>query len=179
MFIDFLNIKNKKLDKYKLIIFYGKSWTWKSTNLNFFFNNFETKILIHHKTEKIKYRYLKEENIFIDEISSLYWLCTVSRFLLSWKKVFIASHIHPFFFLVIFWLFYKIKPFYTNKDNNKIEIYIKEKWYNYSETDIKVFLDRFWSNLLDLQIVLDFYTNEKDFSKILYKFSKECNLKKV
>jgi hypothetical protein len=59
--------------------------------------------------------------IFIDEIVNIYWLIVVLRYLLSWKKLFIATHIHPIIYKILFWLFYKWNYYFTDTNNSKIE----------------------------------------------------------
>lgn len=179
MFIDFLNLGNKYFSKDDFIVFYWKSGSWKSTYLNFFMQKKEYKDhkFLFHKEEKIVFKNYKEKYIFIDEIVDIYWLIVVLRFLLVWKKLFIATHIYPIIYKILFWLFYKWKYYFTDVNNYKIETVLKEKWYIFDENSIKYFIKKYKWNFTDLEIILNFYKDKKNFSEILFLFEKECSIK--
>ena len=179
MFIDFLNLKNKKLTKNKLVVFYWKSGSWKSTYLDFFMKKkkYENNIFLFHKTEKIVFKKFKQKYIFIDEIATFYWIYVVIKYLLDWKKLFIATHIHPIIYKILFWLFYKWKYFFTDVNNKKIETILEKRWYIFSKKSIKHFIKKYKWNFTDLEIILNFYKEKKDFSEIIYLFEKECMIK--
>ncbi len=186
MFIDFLALEKKDFSKNNLIVFYWKSGSWKSSYLDFFIKqkNYEKNIFLFHKKEKLSYKKVSEEFVFIDEIVYFRQFFIVLKYLFDWKKIFIATHIHPFFYKIIFF-FYKNNYYFTDKNNKKIEKFLEEKWYNFSKETVKNFLKKHKWNFLDLQIILKFYKKSKDFDEIFYLFEKECcmkynnNLKKI
>lgn len=176
MFIDFLKLKNKDFAKSYFSIFYWKSGSWKSTYLDFFMwkKEYKNHKFLFHIKEKIIFKKYKQEYIFIDEIVNIYWLIVILRFLLDWKKLFIATHIHPIIYKILFWLFYKWNYYFTDINNYKIETVLKEKWYIFDKKSIKYFIKKYSWNFTDLEIILNFYKNNKNFSEILYLFEKEC-----
>jgi hypothetical protein len=182
MFIDFLNLEKKDFSKNDLIIFYWKSWSWKSSYLNFFKKQkkYKNNIFLFHKKEKIIYKNIKQKYIFIDEIIDLKQFFIIFKYLLNWKIIFIASHIHPIFYKILFFS-YKKNFYYTNKNNKKIEIFLKEKWYKFSKISIKKFLKKYDWNFISLQIMLNFYKEIKNFDQIFNLFETECliRLKKI
>ena len=179
MFIDFLNLKNKSFSKQNLVVFYWKSGSWKSTYLDFFMKKkeFKDKIFLFHKEQKIVFKKYKQKYIFIDEIASFYWMIVVLRYLLDWKKLFIASHVHPIIYKILFWLFYNWKYFFTDVNNHKIETILEKKWYNFSKKTVKKFIKKYKANFSDLDIMLNFYKEKKDFDEIFYLFENECCIK--
>lgn len=172
MFIDFLHIKNNDFKNFKLIIFYWKSWTGKSTYLKIFYNKFlNNSKYLFHKVEKIQFNHTEKTDIFIDEIYWFSWLYTVIKYLLSWKRVFVASHLHPIFFIFIY-LFFSTKSFIIEKPYWKIEMYLNNKWYFFSENSILYFNKKYKSSFVDLEIILETWKNNKNFDFILNKFEK-------
>jgi hypothetical protein len=101
----------------------------------------------------------------------------VLRYLLNWKKLFIATHVHPIIYKIIFNLFYKWEYFFTDVNNKKIETILEKKWYSFSKKSIKYFIKKYSWNFTDLEIILNFYKDYKNFDKILYLFEKECYIK--
>lgn len=179
MFIDFLGLKDRKFLKNNLVVFYGKSGSWKSTYLEYFLRKKEYKnnsVFLFHKEKKIIFEKYKEKNIFIDEIVSIYWMYVVLRYLLDWKKLFIATHIHSFFYKLIFNLFYKWSYFFTDKNNKKIEKILEDKGYTFTQDSIDDFIKKYSWNFSDLEIILSFYKNNKNFNEILYLFEEECDI---
>jgi len=176
MFIDFLNIKNKDFTKNNLVIFYWKSGSWKSTYLDFFMKQkkYKNNVFLFHKQEKIFYKKLKQEYIFIDEIVYLRQFIILLKYLFDWKKLFIATHIHPIIYKIFFLLFYKINCFFVDVNNKKIETILKEKWYSFTEKSIKFFIKKYKWNFTDLSLILNFYKDKKNFDEIIYLFEKEC-----
>jgi len=179
MFIDFLNLENKDFTKNNLVLFYWKSGSWKSTYLDFFMaqKKYKNNIFLFHKKENIIYKKVKQKYIFIDEIVYLKQFFLIIKYLLNWKKLFIATHIHPIIYKLLFWLFYKTNSFFTDKNNQKIQIILKEKWYKFSKNSIKYFIKKYKWNFSDLDLILKFYENNKDFDEILYLFENECSVK--
>jgi len=178
MFIDFLNLKNKNFTKNNLVVFYGKSGSWKSTYLDFFMNKkeFKDNIFLFHKEEKISFKKVKQKNIFIDEIVYFKQFIILFKYLFSWKRLFIATHIHPFFYKIFFFL-YKWNYFFTDTNNKKIETILDEKKYKYSKESIKYFIKKYSWSFSDLEMILQNYKDENDFSIILHKFENECCVK--
>lgn len=175
MFIDFLNLENKYLWNTNLVIFYWKSWSGKSTYLKYFMNKNKNQYeFLFHKDKKIIFKKYEKEYIFIDEIVNLHWLYIVYKYLSDWKKLFIATHIHPIIYKILFWLFYKWNYFFTDKNNWKIESILINKWIIFHKSDIIYFLNKYKWNFNDLNIIISHYNNKKNFSEILYLFAKEC-----
>jgi hypothetical protein len=179
-FIDFLNLNKIDLSKKNLVLFYWKSWWWKSTYLKnllereVYKNNF---VYLFHKDEKITYKKLIEKYIFIDEIASAYWFYVVIRYLLLWKKLLVATHIHPIFYSFLR-LFYNCSFYFTDKNNHKIETILKQKWFIYDGISINDFIKKYKWNFVDLEIILETAkSNNKNFHQIFYTFEKNNQIK--
>jgi hypothetical protein len=169
-FIDFLDIQNRNLTHHQLTIFYWKSWTGKSSYLQYFYNKYKKEsYYIFHKQEDILYRNIDKKYIFIDEIYSLKGLLIVIQYLLSGKKIFVASHLHPLFFIFLY-PFYKTQSYITEKPYWKIEIYLKNRWYTFWNNSMIYFYKKYKSSFTDLENILETWKNSKNFDTIFYNF---------
>jgi len=181
MFINFLNLENKDFTKNRLVIFYWKSGSWKSTYLDFFMSQkkYKNNIFLFHKQEKIIYKNIKQEYVFIDEIVYLRQFIILLKYLFDWKRLFIATHTHPIIYKIFFWMFYKWSYYFTDVNNKKIETILNTKWYSFSKKSIKYFIKKYSWSFLDLDIILNFYKDNKNFDEILYLFEKECSVEYI
>ena len=175
MFIDYLKIKNKSFKKEKLIVFYWVSWWWKSTYLHFLMKKYKDNLFLFHKEEKIKYKKTNKKYIFIDEIVYFRQLLIVLRYIFSWKKVFIATHINLFFYR-IFFVFFRKKLFNVEKNILKIKKYLEHKKINYDNKSLKYFLQNYKWSFIELDFITRHYPKIKNFEEILYLFETECKL---
>lgn len=176
MFIDFLNITKKDILNKRLSIFFWKSWSGKSTYLEFFMKTLDTKdfVFLFHKEKKIIFNKYKQKYIFIDEIVNVYWLYVVLRYLLDWKIIVVASHIEPFIYKILFGIFIKWNYFFTDTNNKKIEYHLENLWYIYNAESIEKFISNFWWNFIELDIILNHDKENKNFSEVLTSFLDDC-----
>jgi predicted AAA+ superfamily ATPase len=88
---------------------------------------YKNNIFLFHKNEKIIYKKVEQEYIFIDEIVYLKQFFIILKYLFDSKKIFIATHIHPIFYKILFIFISKKNCFFTNKNNKKIEKFLEKK----------------------------------------------------
>lgn len=181
MFINFLNLSQWDICKNNMVIFYGESGTWKSTYLQYIMNDMSWNdyVFLLHKEKKITFQSYKQQYIFIDEIVNIYWLYVLIRYLINGKNIVVATHVHPIIYKFLFWLFVKWKYFTTDINNGKIEKYLEHKWYIYTQESIEDFIENFWENFIDLEIILNYKKNSNDFWKILSSFLIDCKIVSV
>jgi len=175
MFINYLNISKKTVKNRKIIVFYWISWWWKSTYLNFLKNKFSDHLFLFHKEKKIEYIKTDKKNIFIDEIVYFHQMIIIFRYILDWKRIFIATHINLFFYKIIFY-FIKSKFYTTEKSEVKIKEYLKYRWIEFNDSSIKFYLKKYKWSFNEIDFMIEHYYNIANFEELIYLFEKECKI---
>lgn len=161
-FDDYLDLLNKDLSKYKYIIFFWNSWSWKSSYISYLFKNNKS---------------LSDNVIVIDEIFDFFDLLKIFIKLCTNKQLIIASHLNIIYYY-IFRIFWKILFFKTDDNLKKIKNYLDYKKYNYSEKTLKQFINFFWATYTDLDLILEKY-DWNNFDEAYNKFMKYNRVKFV
>jgi predicted AAA+ superfamily ATPase len=119
----------------------------------------------------------KKSLIIIDEVLYLSDFIRVIPHCLFWKEVLIATHI-PLVYYKIFSLFWKkILKINLEKFPQKIEFYLREHGYDFTEESIKIYAKKFLCTYTDLEIILESSDNEeKNFDRIFLNFLKYRNI---
>lgn len=158
-FNDFLKIMDYDFSSYKFIVFYWKSWSWKSSYIK----------------NLIKYNKSVDRNsIVIDEIFDFIDFFKQFKYFKKDKKILIATHIHPIFFIA-FKIIYKVKFLITDRNLEKIKDYLYFKKYSYTEEVIKQYVSKFWATYTDIDIILENY-KWNNFDQAYYYFIKNNTL---
>lgn len=179
IFHDYLNLKDKDYSNDKFIVFYGNSWAWKSSyieylleNNTFLSSNNHSKIEPHIPPYKIK---TDNKYIFIDEFLWIKEYLQCFHYFFSSKQLLIASHLPKAFFLFL-GLFWKIEFYNLNNHPEKITKYLDCLWYKYSEEIITQYIKKYHSTYTDIDIIIEEST-WNDFDKTFEHFHKSSQIK--
>lgn len=159
-FHNYAGVQKDICDSYDIICFYGESGSWKSSYIHY--------ILEANPQKNIK---------LIDEVLTLYDFLKIIPQIVRKKPLLIATHQPLFLYNFFTLLSKKVITFNLEQYPLKIEHYLTEKWYSYSQQILEEYKSKFKNTYTDIDIILETsFSEEKDFDIIFREFMKNNSL---
>jgi len=160
IFDNYLDIDVSIFDRFQYVVFYGESWSWKTSYINYLKQSIWNNVIV------------------IDEIFTLIDFVKLLPTLISGKKYLIATHI-PLYMYHILRVFQKnVRCYNLEKYSFKIWNYLESLWFTYSNSTITQYHKAFKSTYTDVDIIIEQADDwEKDFDKIFRQFLRWYKIK--
>ena len=157
-FDDFLGLRSADLSRNRLILFYGRSGSGKSTAIRFLVD-----------------RNSPGSFVVIDEVLRLRDLLQVVPILRRARKALVATHVHPIVFRILFPMT-RIKAYQTDRDRAKTARYLNERGISASAEAIEAYVRRYGSTYTDADLILERFPS-RNFDQAFCRFEKFCRIR--
>jgi ABC-type dipeptide/oligopeptide/nickel transport system ATPase subunit len=180
-FDDFLNLRNEDFENIDLAVFFGESGSGKSTAMYYLANHhpFFTSKKLKWLADAPARNHVMLNNIevvFIDEVINTSDIVKVIHLLRKNIKVVMATHL-PYCFFLPLRIFWRIKAFPTDRNEEKIRRYLQQKSISSTPEAVRRFCKKYGATYTDIDIILERYP-ERSFDLALKQFEKFCKISK-